>query len=534
MMRRQIKLMGWLFVSALAACTSETPNPADGGNAAEDTQKLVINLSDGGDRLTTRAGRPLQSSEPGQWVQHVTLYVTTSQGIVLQKEIDEYVWANATDYINGKQLEIAFRKSDGEQLPTGDYTVYAVAFSTPTDYSITPAPDADTRINAIKNGKIDGNAVVAFDPSKDFTAVLNSGAAAAEEIFAGKAEVTATVIEDDNCLMATQEGTAPVYDKKEVPFITLNRQVAGTIGYFTNIPATVKVNEDEEIAPTRIRLVASNKSDKIWFTSLVSGETVTATDKSNVNWIINGSQSTALPKDAYYDGSDKAAYDAYELYSIELSDFFPQMKAADSPKAFNELDLNKDGYVGYEDVQYYVYDGKLPADFSNWSTVINGEYKLSDFWMNPNSTDTHPQQLVAGSVFAGRFVIPFSLVGGKETLELQLLGNKEGQEQILKSWRVKVSDDGKHEVDDVDVPTGVIVPTADQDYVYNIYRNHMYSIGTKTAGGSGDAKPEPDGENGTDNPAGLDRAQDLVVYVASQWMNVHSMELEPLSDSQEP
>ena len=91
--------MGWLFVSALAACTSETPNPADGGNAAENVQKLVINLSDSGDRLTTRAGRPLHSSEPGQWVQHVTLYVTNEQGIVLQKEIDEHVWTSPRNEI---------------------------------------------------------------------------------------------------------------------------------------------------------------------------------------------------------------------------------------------------------------------------------------------------------------------------------------------------------------------------------------------------------------------------------------------------
>lgn len=490
MRRRNIKLMGWLFVSALAACTSETPNPADGGNTAEDTQKLVINLSDGGDRLTTRAGRPLQSSEPGQWVQHVTLYVTTSQGIVLQKEIDEYVWANATDYTNGKQLEIAFRKSDGEQLPTGDYTVYAVAFSTPTDYSITPAPDADTRINAIKNGKIDGNAVVAFDPSKDFTAVLNSGAAAAEEIFAGKAEVTATVIEDDNCLVATQEGTAPVYDKKEVPFITLNRQVAGTIGYFTNIPAKVG-----DAVPTRIRLVAANRSDKVWFTSMIGGET----ENNNVSWVINGSQSVTLPKNAYYYGSDKTTYDAYEIYSIDLTEWFV------FGNSFADCDLNSDGYVGEKDATEY---------------IQNTSKKLSDFWKNPNSTTEHPQQLVPGSVFAGRFLIPFSLVSGKETFELQLLGNETGKpEQILKSWRVRVSADGKHDVTDVEVPTGVIVPAADQDYVYNIYRNHMYSIGKKTADGG----IEIEG----DDPADLNTAQDLIITVNSQWQIVHGMELEP-------
>ena len=189
MMRRQIKLMGWLFVSALVACTSETPNPADGGNAAENVQKLVINLSDGGDRLTTRAGRPLHSSEPGQWVQHVTLYVTNEQGIVLQKEIDEHVWANAVDYSNGKQLEVTFRATEGEQLPAGDYTVYAVAFSKETDYRITPEPNSNPEINAIEDGLIIP-LLVHFDFTNNFSAVLNSGVADAEEIFAGVAKVS--------------------------------------------------------------------------------------------------------------------------------------------------------------------------------------------------------------------------------------------------------------------------------------------------------------------------------------------------------
>ena len=99
---------------------------------------------------------------------------------------------------------------------------------------------------------------------------------------------------------------------------------------------------------------------------------------------------------------------------------------------------------------------------------------------------------------------------------MQLLGNETGKpEQILKSWRVKVSADGKHDVTDVEVPTGVIVPAADQDYVYNIYRNHMYSIGTKTS------------DETTEGPVDLNTAQDLIITVNSQWQIVHGMELEP-------
>lgn len=492
MMRRQIKLMGWLFVSALAACTSETPNPADGGNAAENVQKLVINLSDGGDRLTTRAGRPLHSSEPGQWVQHVTLYVTNELGIVLQKEIDEHVWANAVDYSNGKQLEIAFRASEGEQLREGTYTVYAVAFSNPTDYSISPAPKAETKINVISNGDIDNNKVKSFDFSRKFSAVLNSGVADAEEIFAGVATIVSTKDSDGKpCL------TAKSADDDDTPagnaVITLNRQVAGTIGYFTNIPAKVG-----DAVPTRIRLVAANKSDKVWFTNMITGETETTTVKKDVSWVINGSQSVTLPKNAYYYGSDKTTYDAYEIYSIDLSQWFKFGGTTDR-NTFADCDLDDDGYVGKKDAK--TYSSNIP-----------------EFWKNPNSTTEHPQRLVPGSVFAGRFLIPFSLVSGKETFELQLLGNETGKpEQILKSWRVKVSADGKHDVTDVEVPTGVIVPAADQDYVYNIYRNHMYSIGTKTS----DETIEGDA------PVNLNRAQDLVITVNSQWQIVHGMELEP-------
>lgn len=488
--------MGWLFVSALAACTSEAPNPADGGNAAENVQKLVINLSEGGDRLTTRAGRPLHSSEPGQWIQNVTLYVTNEEGIVLQKEIDEYVWANAVDYSNGKQLEIAFRASEGEQLPEGTYTVYAVAFSNPTDYSISPALKAETNINAISGDGIDESKVCKeVDFTKDFAAVLNSGKTDAEEIFAGKATVVSTIDADGKpCLTANEtDGKVPANDA----VITLNRQVAGTIGYFTNIPAKVG-----DAVPTRIRLVAANRSDKVWFTNMITGETETTTDKKDVSWVINGSQSATLPKNAYYYGSDKTTYDAYEIYSIDLSQWFKFGGTTTGRNTFADCDLNNDGYVGKEDADKYI------ATSSN----------ISNFWKNPNSTTEHPQELEPGSVFAGRFLIPFSLVSGKETFELQLLGNETGKpEQILKSWRVKVSADGKHDVTDVEVPTGVIVPAADQDYVYNIYRNHMYSIGTKTS----------DETTEGDAPAELNRAQDLVITVNSQWQIVHGMELEP-------
>lgn len=488
MMRRQIKLMGWLFVSALAACTSEAPNPADGGNTAENVQKLVINLSEGGDRLTTRAGRPLHSSEPGQWIQNVTLYVTNEEGIVLQKEIDEYVWANAVDYSNGKQLEIAFRASEGEQLPKGDYTVYAVAFSNPTDYSISPAPKAETKINAISGNRIDESKVYkGVDFTKDFAAVLNSGKTDAEEIFAGKATVFSTTDADGKpCLTANEtDGKVPANDA----VITLNRQVAGTIGYFTNIPAKVG-----DAVPTRIRLVAANKNNTVNFINMISGETVTSTP-AKVTYVVNGS-TTGFLDDEMVSFYNTPANKGYVVYEIKLADFFPWI--SQEGKTFADCDLNGDGYVGKEDV------------------IANNNDK-SDFWKNPNNTETHRQMLVEGSVYGSQFLIPFRWKEDYNTFELQLLGTgSSGEDVFLKAWNVKV--DESQLMKDTDVPsvsTGVIVTVEGDksESCFNVYRNHMYTLGEKKS----------DTSNVEDAPLDLSWEIELVITINTLWKGNENM-----------
>lgn len=491
MMRRQIKLMGWLFVSALAACTSEAPNTADGGNTAENVQKLVINLSEGGDRLTTRAGRPLHSSEPGQWIQHVTLYVTNEKGIVLQKEIDEYVWANAVDYSNGKQLEIAFRASEGEQLPKGDYTVYAVAFSNPTDYSISPAPKAEKKINAISGDGIDESKVCNFDFTKDFAAVLNSGKTDAEEIFAGKATVVSIIDADGKlCLTANEtDGKVPANDA----VITLNRQVAGTIGYFTNIPAKVG-----DAVPTRIRLVAANKNNTVNFINMISGETVTSDSDKAATYVVNGS-TTGFLEDEMVSFYNTPANKGYVVYEVELADFFPY--ANQTGKTFADCDLDGDGYVGKKDVDKNIEEQSI----------------IPNFWTNPNDTPTHPQTLENGSVYGSQFLIPFCWKEGYNTFELQLLGTgSSGEDVFLKAWNVKV--DESQLMKDTDVPsvsTGVIVTVEGDksESCFNVYRNHMYTLGKKTS----------DTDCSKDVPLDLSREIELVITINTLWKGNENM-----------
>lgn len=557
---RKKYLLGMTLMASLAfsSCTKEVFVVQDGEGVEEiqeDGQVLTLSLATSGD-ITTRAGRPLLSAQSGQDIQNITLYFVNGENqIVLKKHIGKSEWANATPYSNGMQLNLSLKASKDEKLPDDDYTVYAIGYSDNSDYgTFTPATPSVTW--NITDAKTKGGTTYATFTTSDFSAVL-ANQKDAEEIFAGMAKVTATTIDENNCLVATNESGS--YTKKEVPTIVLNRQVAGLTGYFTNIPAKVG-----EAIPTRVRLVASNKSDKVWFENLFDKETITSSTSTSgtatVNWVINGNQSATLAKDASFYSSDKATKDAYELYSIDLSKWF-KFGGETGRANFAACDLDGDGYVSYKDAQYYVYDlntntalkdvngGASSAALEKWSDAINGgsvnigdpgaSYNtkaLSGFWVNPNTSTDNPQQLVAGSVFAGRFVIPFELVTGKETLEIQLMGKgTDNKEQILKSWRVKVSTDGKQS-QTTSIKAHDTSATADNDYIYNIYRNHLYSVGSKGLNldpdDSGDdttnpdPKPDPDPDTDGDKPEDLSKGQDLLINVNDNWEVIHKMEID--------
>lgn len=561
-------LLGMTLMASLAfhSCTKEIVIVQEGGEGIEnpagpDGQVLSLQVLNSGDDLASRAGRPLLSSQAGQDIQNITLYFVNGKNeIVLKKHIDKDEWANAIAYSNGMQLNLSLKASNDEQLSDGDYTVYAIGYADGTNYgTFTPATPTESWNITDAKKKGEGGSSPATFTATDFAAALTSGKDA-EEIFAGTAKVTAATIGTNKCLVATKDGGS--YTKKEVPTIVLNRQVAGLTGYFTNIPAKVG-----EAIPTRVRLVASNKSDKVWFENLFDKETITSStstsETATVNWVINGSQNSPLTKDANFYSSDKSGKDAYELYSINLNQWF-KFGGQTGRANFAACDLDGDGYVSYKDAQYYVYDlstndalkdengGASSAALEKWSDAIaGGENKitvnerqyttkaLSDFWANPNTSVGHPQQLVAGSVFAGRFVIPFALVSGKETFEIQLMGNDtNGQEKILKNWRVKVSADGKQAtVSNIKVHTS-ITATADGDYTYNIYRNHLYSVGSKglnlDPGDSGDDQtdpdpkpdPDPDTDDDGDKPEDLSKGQDLLINVNDNWEVIHKMEID--------
>lgn len=547
---RKKYLLGMTLMASLAfsSCTKEVFVVQDGEGVEEiqeDGQVLTLQVSNSGDGLTTRAGRPLLSSQAKQDINHIDLFVVNSSNkVVLKKTVKPSEWANALDYTtggHGKQLQISFKGSEGQKLAAGSYTIYAVGYKVSSNYKTEFGVTGEAPTTTSKSP------TVTFTET-NFATTLTANGTSADEIFAGKVEVKVVGADSDSYITTSTGST-----KKDKPTLVLNRQVAGVTGYFTNIPAKV----GEQI-PAKIRLIASNKSNKVHFTSLFVEETDnTTTAATNV---VNGSASSLTAENlAYWNSSNKG----YKVYEIALSEFFPQLKEK-KPETepernynFADLDLDNDGFVGYKDAQAWVYRGQnVTIDERDWSKDIKGGVvinsgsgeddtnktrSLSDFWKNKEAYKGK-QTLVAGSVFAGEFIIPFLQVtspSNVNTFELQLL-DENGK--ILKNWNVQVPTGQK--VTSPTLADGISsagMPTITNDVstlVYNIYRNHLYSLGLKTndieGGGEPgttdpDPKPEPDPDTDPDpedKPEDLSKGQDLLINVNDNWEVIHKMEID--------
>lgn len=431
-----------------SACSSDDAVVSTEGQN-EAVQQIVLQVASSGDGLTTRAGRPLYSSEALQTIQNVRVIIYKDDATKTIVKDEKKDWTTSTTYTNhGRQLTLTY-KGD-QRLNAGNYKVMAVGYSNNSDYTY----DLDVTGTSL-TGKT----------YKDITATLKENKVA-EEVFAGDAALTIGADKNITNLTSGEENGVAV---------TLHRQVAGSFGYFQNIPASV----NGEAAKT-LRLVVRGKNDKLTFNNFNSSFTTTG---STIKYYVNGSTSTgvALAKDAKFNNNEEG----YVLYSIDLSKWFPGG------------DENNDGVLNAQD----------------------------DSWTRPSDVKT---QVVKGSVFGSNFVIPFALTHEKSTMELQLLDD-EGN--IIKFWTVSIP------ASDVngDATNGNVADESSS--IFNVVRNHMYNLGVKTSTGTTitpdpsnptpDPKPDPkpDPTPGTDEPEDLSKSQNLILKVNDNWEVIHKMEL---------
>lgn len=432
-----------------SACSSDDAVVSTEGQN-EAVQQIVLQVASSGDGLSTRAGRPLYSSEALQTIQHVRVIIykdDATKTIVKDKQLN---WKDSKTYDNhGRELTLTY-KGD-ERLSEGNYKVMAVGYSDNSDYNYSLDVTSATALS----GKY-----------SDITATLKEGKKEAEEVFAGDADLKIGV--DKNITNFTS-------GEKNGVAVTLHRQVAGSFGYFQNIPA--KVNG--KVAAT-LRLVVRGKNDKLTFNKFNSSFTTTG---NTIKYYVNGSTSTgeALATDAKFNNNE----DGYVLYSIDLKKWFPQ------------LDENGDGVLNAQDAS----------------------------WKRPGDVKT---QVVKGSVFGSNFVIPFNLTSGKSTMELQLL---DAENNIIKSWTVSIPTADVN-TDDTNGNVADVSPS-----IFNVVRNHMYNLGVKTSTGTTttpdpsnptpdpDPDPKPTPDPGKDEPEDLTKSQNLILKVNDNWEAIHKMEL---------
>lgn len=154
-----------------SACSSDDAVlSTEGQNEA--VQQIVLQVASSGDGLTTRAGRPLYSSEALQTIQNVrvVIYDATTKAIVKDEKKD---WKTSTTYNNhGRQLTLTY-KGD-QRLDAGNYKVMAVGYSDNSDYEYS----LDVTSAAALTGTY-----------SDITATLKTNKVA-EEVFAGDAALT--------------------------------------------------------------------------------------------------------------------------------------------------------------------------------------------------------------------------------------------------------------------------------------------------------------------------------------------------------
>lgn len=432
-----------------SACSSDDAVVSTEGQN-EAVQQIVLHVASSGDGLTTRAGRPLYSSQALQTIQNVRVLIyktDNTKAIVKDAKLN---WKESSKYDNhGRQLTLTFKGAD--RLEAGSYKVMAVGYSDNSDYNYS----LDVTSTAALSGKY-----------SDITATLKANAAA-EEVFAGDAALT---IGDDKKITNLTSGEEDGLD------VTLHRQVAGSFGYFCNIPAKV----GDKTAKT-LRLVVSGKNDKLTFNNFNSLFTAAGATGSTIKYCVNGSTSTgkALASDAKFNNNEAG----YVLYSIDLDTWFPGG------------DHNNDGVLNAED--------------TNWT----------------HSTTYVNTQVVKGSVFGSNFVIPFNYAKGKNTMELQLL---DAAGDIIKTWTVSIptSDLNSNKAN------GAIDASPS---IFNVVRNHMYNLGVKTSNGTPDPdptnptpKPDPDKptpDPGKDEPEDLTKSQNLILKVNDNWEAIHKLVL---------
>lgn len=284
-------LFGMALMASLAffSCTNEVIYVHDGESSEQvsDEQIITLQVSNGGDGLTTRAGRPLYSAEAKQSIENVKLWICDNGGNVkFVKVISDWNSDGSKPYTtNGHGRETTIELTGEDKLEAGNYKIYAVGYSNNSDYNL-------TAVTEVKKTE-EGQGKYTFSENMVLPIKGDATNKIGEEIFAGQMDLN----------VESGKGF-----KKPV---VLNRQVAGVFAYVKDIPY--------EVGAKYLKLVASAQNQSLVLGNFNSVDLANngSGNGTNVKYVVNGT-------------NGKSGSEPYEICTIDLTEWFKEIKDSDS------------------------------------------------------------------------------------------------------------------------------------------------------------------------------------------------------------
>ena len=406
-------LMGSL---AFCACTG---NQSAGDGLGEGAEQEITLAVANGNSTSTRAGRPLLSSEAKQNIDKVIVYVVDASTKEVKHTEEVTNWQSSSEEYGTNDGRFTSFVLD-TKLPTGNYQLFAVG------YQSQGSSYGDIESALVSGSTFQENAVLPLTADGP-----------AEEIFAGSTE-------------SFHVDQAKGFKQR----VVLNRQVAGVYVYAKEVPFIA--------GATELRLVASNENNR-----LVLGQFVNL--ELDNNGFGNSIQTAVV--NGY---SQESAFDK-TLVKIDLNEWFTAIE-----------DTDGNGLID------------TGVEYANWK--------------KPGFSETATFE--KGSVFGGAFVIPFAKVGEEQTLKLQL--TTAGGSEVKREWNVNLP---STETNTYTLYTwngasfGEGESVTEDAHHYNIVRNHLYGLGSRTMDDPGTGTdPEP-GIDEDDDPISLNNKHELELIV---------------------
>lgn len=455
-MRRQF-LGALLFAGTLAftACQNETViyldengNPIENVELKEGEGLLKINLSN--TSANSRAARPVGSSAAANNVNTVKVYVysKTQEGddftyddqIRLKENQTNIELANAIITIKNYSGEDDHNNSSLENHDIANIKLTGITAGRIYKF-VAVGYNAESAGGANPYGEASFNNFVAS------TTVDKTGYGV-EELFAGVSKEIA----------ATTKGNF-----LEIPTVVIERQVAGMLGYFTNVPTRI----DDKVVKY-VKVYANQTFTKFSYPSESS---------------FNGLNSSELEQ---------------ELLSFDLTKI-----------ATNYNDGNPTG------TSYTFADcsSGLSAESTSETSVNGNIAPLAENYKAPEGL-----KLVQNSIFGGCYIIPYSTHYNEQTLTVELLGGENGKE-VLKTLNV-VTD----KVPNGDTPEATkYAYDIRRNNFYSIGQK-LYT-GSTDGKDPDNEDPDPDPEK-PDTPVDLGGSTEIVVQINDAWDVLHEMGVE--------